>query len=494
MNKLAVVLAGPAGSNPLTCLDALRAQAPVTATAAVLPPGAEVKGDPHTVIQAPGPHGSEAVAAILAWLADQDVSHLLVLLDGRVDLPRAGLERLLSCATEAGAALAYGDYTELHSDGSGTPHPLTDYQMGSLRDDFAFGPLVLIDAARALGLREVLQEKARDLAFGGLYDLRLRLTEAGPVVHLPEPISALPAKDERASGERVFDYVDPKNRDYQVEMEWVATAHLKRIGAWLPPADGQPVADEGDFPVTASVIIPVRNREKTVAQAVESALSQKTRFDFNVIVVDNHSTDATSRILSELAAKDRRLVHLVPTRGDLGIGGCWNEAVFSDACGRYAVQLDSDDLYAGPDVLARIVAAFERQPVAMVIGAYTIVDFDLDPIPPGLIDHREWTAGNGHNNALRIHGLGAPRAFHVPTLRTIGFPNVSYGEDYAVALRLCRSYRVGRILDSLYWCRRWEDNTDAGLALEVENRYHAYKDRLRSLEIMARQRMRAEGP
>lgn len=494
MSKLAVVLAGPAGSNPLTCLDALTNLAPVTATAAVLPPGVEVKGDPHAVLRAPGPHGSEAVAAVLAWLADQDASHLLWILDGRVELPRTGLKRLLGCAAQTGAALAYGDYSQPGLDGQGAPRPLTDYQLGSLRDDFAFGPLMMIDRERLMGLEGVLRVKARDLAFGGLYDLRLRLAETGPVIHLPEPISALPAEDRQKSGERVFDYVDPKNRDYQVEMEWVATAHLKRIGAWLPPAGGEPVAGEGNFPVTASVIIPVRNREKTIAQAAESALSQQAAFDFNVIVVDNHSTDGTSRILEDLASKDPRLVHRVPTRTDLGIGGCWNEAVFSAACGRYAVQLDSDDLYSGPDVLARIVAAFTRQPVAMVIGAYTIVDFDLNQIPPGLIDHREWTAGNGHNNALRIHGLGAPRAFHVPTLRTIGFPNVSYGEDYAVALRLCRSYRVGRILDSLYWCRRWEDNTDAGLALDVENRYHAYKDRLRSLEIMARKRLRAEGP
>ena len=494
MSKLAVVLAGPTGPDALARLDALAGLDEVAATAAVLPPGGELSDGPHTVVRAPGPHSSEAVANVLAWLSDQDAGHLLWIRDERVDLPRPGLERLFRCGAQAGAALAYGDYTDLHADGGCTLHPLTDYQLGSLRDDFAFGPLALLDRDRCLALTDILNVNARDLAFGGWYDLRLRLAESGPVIHLSEPICALPARDERASGERVFDYVDPNNRDYQVEMEWVATDHLKRINAWLPPAEGAPEPEGTPFPVAASVIIPVRNRDKTIAQAVDSALSQRAGFDFNVIAVDNHSTDRTSEILRERAAADARLVHLHPKRTDLGIGGCWNEAVYSEACGRYAVQLDSDDLYAGPDVLARIVAAFERKPVAMVIGAYTIVDFELNEIPPGLIDHREWTDGNGHNNALRIHGLGAPRAFHVPTLRTIGFPNASYGEDYAVGLRLCRSYRVGRIMDSLYWCRRWEDNTDAGLALEVENRYHAYKDRLRSLEILARQRLRAEGP
>jgi glycosyltransferase involved in cell wall biosynthesis len=284
----------------------------------------------------------------------------------------------------------------------------------------------------------------------------------------------------------VFDYVDPSKRDYQLEMEQVATAHLKRIGAFLEPPGAPPVEDDQGYPLEASVVIPVKNRVKTIADAVGSALAQKTDFDFNLIVVDNHSDDGTSGILKDISTRDPRLVHLVAERTDLQIGGCWNHAVFSPHCGRYAVQLDSDDLYDGEDVLKRIVETFGSGPYAMVIGSYTTVDFELNPLPPGLVDHREWTAENGHNNALRIAGLGAPRAFHVPTLRTIGFPNVSYGEDYAVALRLCRTYQIGRIYDSLYWCRRWEDNTDSALSLERANQYALYKDGLRTRELEAR--------
>jgi glycosyltransferase involved in cell wall biosynthesis len=287
----------------------------------------------------------------------------------------------------------------------------------------------------------------------------------------------------------VFDYVDPKKRDVQLEMEQVATAYLKRIGAYLPPPTSPPLEDEGSYPVKASVVIPVKNRVKTITDAVESALGQIAPFDFNVIVVDNHSTDGTTDVLSKIAAGNPRLVHMIPERTDLVIGGCWNLAVNSDSCGLYAVQLDSDDLYNGPQVLKRIIDEFDKSPVALVIGSYSTVDFDLKPLPPGLIDHREWTDENGHNNALRIAGLGAPRAFQVPTLRTIGFPNVSYGEDYAAVLQLCRSYRVGRIYDSLYWCRRWEENTDAELPLQTSNRYNAYKDELRTREIAARQKI-----
>jgi glycosyltransferase involved in cell wall biosynthesis len=272
-------------------------------------------------------------------------------------------------------------------------------------------------------------------------------------------------------------------------MERVSTAYLKRIGAYLVPPRDPLVEDHDAYPVKASVIIPVKNRVKTIGDAVGSALAQIAPFDFNVIVVDNHSTDGTTDVLSKIAESDQRLVRLKPDRTDLVIGGCWNLAIGSLACGRYAVQLDSDDLYDGVKVLARIIEEFEKEPYVLVIGSYTTVDFDLKPLPPGLIDHREWTDENGHNNALRIAGLGAPRAFHVPTLRTVGFPNVSYGEDYAVVLQLCRSYRVGRIYDSLYWCRRWEENTDAELPLETSNRYNAYKDELRTKEIAARQKL-----
>jgi glycosyltransferase involved in cell wall biosynthesis len=236
-------------------------------------------------------------------------------------------------------------------------------------------------------------------------------------------------------------------------------------------------------------VIPVRNRERTIADAVRSALGQRTGFAFNVLVVDNHSTDRTGALLEELAAQDPRVVRLVPDRTDLGIGGCWNHAVYSPLCGEYAVQLDSDDLYADEGTLERMVGHFQQGPYAMVIGSYTIVSFDLQEIPPGLIDHREWTRENGRNNALRINGLGAPRAFFVPLLRQIGLPNVSYGEDYAAALRISREYEVGRIYDPVYLARRWEGNSDAALPLATANRYDAYKDHVRTVEILARQEM-----
>jgi glycosyltransferase involved in cell wall biosynthesis len=297
--------------------------------------------------------------------------------------------------------------------------------------------------------------------------------------------------DTRASGEKLFDYVDPRQRDYQIEMERLATEHLQRLNACLEPHFAAVPENAEAFPVKASVIIPVRNRVKTIADAVRSALAQQTDFAFNVIVVDNHSSDGTTEILRELAGAHSALIHLTPTRTDLGIGGCWNEAIYSPHCGRYAVQLDSDDLYASEQTLQRIVTEFVRGHYAMVIGSYTIVDFELNELPPGLIDHREWTRENGRNNALRINGLGAPRAFDVTILRQTGLPNVSYGEDYAVALRLSREYEIGRIYDSLYYARRWSGNSDSALPLATMNRYDSYKDRLRTIEIQARQQFNA---
>ena len=357
-----------------------------------------------------------------------------------------------------------------------------DYQPGSIRDNFEFGPIVgvSVEAAREAGIEDGLR-------WGGLYDLRLRISEKHPVVRIPEPLYTASITDARPSGQKQFDYVDPRNRDYQIGMERIATAHLKRIGAWLEPRfESIPSSPSsgGRFPVKASVVIPIRNRERTILDAVQSALGQKTDFDFNVIVVDNHSTDGTTEILR--GVRDSRLKHMVPERRDLGIGGCWNEAIYSGQCGRYAIQLDSDDLYINDGVLRRIVAEFEAGPYAMVIGSYSMVDFSLKSIPPGLIDHREWTRENGRNNALRINGLGAPRAFDTSILRRFGFPNVSYGEDYAVALRISREYEIGRIYDSVYLCRRWEGNTDSALPLEVANRYDLYKDWLRTMEIRAR--------
>lgn len=427
-------------------------------------------------------------------LGEVATDYLLLILPGPgVLLGQRAIERFLSVARDSGAGIVYSDFLDDVA-GEISAHPLIDYQSGSIRDSFDFGSVMLIDrraVEQAFRLHGVVGEGLR---WGGLYDLRLKLSVNSDIRRIPEPLYSRVPSDRRASGERQFDYVDPRQRDYQIEMEQVATRHLKRIGAYLSPEfEPLPETLEGGtaeyFPLTASVVIPVRNRERTVREAALSALSQQTSFEFNLIVVDNHSTDRTTEILSELSREHENLVHLIPKRRDLGIGGCWNEAVFSDYCGRYAVQLDSDDLYSGPDTLEKMVAKFGEGPYAMVIGSYTIVDFDLKEIPPGLIDHREWTRENGRNNALRINGMGAPRAFFVPVLRRVGLPNTSYGEDYAAALRISRSYEIGRIYESIYYARRWEGNSDAALPLATSNRYDAYKDELRAVELLARKRM-----
>lgn len=400
-----------------------------------------------------------------------------------------GLERFLAVAQDSGAGLLYSDFRD-EAGSSITDHPLIDYQEGSLRDNFDFGPVLLIskqacnDAIKTHGR---VEEATR---WAGLYDLRLKISIDHGVLRVPEPLYTRIVVDEaRESGARHFDYLDARHRDYQREMEEVATAHLKRIGAYLDPVFRQRPPTTDSFPVRASIVIPVRNRVRTVQHAVLSALSQKAPFDFNVIVVDNHSTDGTTDTLRELTARFKNLVHLIPQSRDLGIGGCWNEAIYSHHCGALAAQLDSDDLYRDDRVLELLAAKFDEGPYGMVIGSYTIVDFELQVIPPGLIDHREWTRENGRNNALRVNGLGAPRAFHVPVLRSLGFPNTSYGEDYAVGLRLSREYEIGRIYESIYFARRWEGNSDARLDPITSNRYDDYKDRLRTVEIHARRRM-----
>lgn len=470
-------------------LDALAGCPLVGARAALLPPAVAAPRSELEPIHCARPDSSQAVAAVLRWFETSDADHLLWAASPWPDPVPGALKRLWTAALDSAAALAYGDRIEADGDGRLRQHPLIDYQPGSLRDDFDFGPLLLMHRAALAGLSTALAEREPPLEHAGAYELRLRLSERGPVLHLPEPLCTLPTADARPSGQRVFDYVDPRDRQRQLELERVATEHLARIGAHLPPPAEPPAPEHQPAPCTASVVIPVKDRSRTIAEAVDSALAQRADFSFNVIAVDNHSSDGTTDILATRAEGDPRLLHLVPARRDLGIGGCWNAAVFHPACGRYAVQLDSDDLYAGENTLARLVAEFQRAPAAMVIGAYTTVDFDLQPLPPGLVDHREWTPDNGHNNALRIHGLGAPRAFHTASLRRIGFPNVSYGEDYAVALQLSRRHRIGRIYEPLYRCRRWPGNSDADLELAVHNRYQSYKDRLRSIEIAARQRL-----
>lgn len=408
---------------------------------------------------------------------------ILVHGSNEIDLSDNTITRFVQVAEDTGAGMIYSDYREKSASGY-TDHPLIDYRFGSIRDTFDFGSVILISKRAA----ENVGGADNSIEWGGLYDLRLKLSAATEILRIPEFLYTKVESDLRATGEKVFDYVDPRNREYQIEMERIATDHLKRIGAWLKPKFKTVVESSNNYPVTASVIIPVRNRVKTVADAVQSALSQKTDFPFNVIVVDNHSNDGTTELLKDIASKDDRLIHVIPTRDDLIIGGCWNLAINSEYCGRYAVQLDSDDIYSSNSTLSRVVDEFRKGGYAMIIGSYTITDFDLKELPPGLIDHKEWTRDNGRNNALRINGLGAPRAFDVNVLRNIGFPNVGYGEDYAVALCISRDYEIGRIYDSLYHARRWAGNSDSALPLVTMNRYDSYKDLLRTIEIKARQK------
>ena len=395
-----------------------------------------------------------------------------------------GEQRLIQVAESTQAALVYSDYYKV-IDGVLTPHPVIDYQTGSIRDDFDFGSVLAIRADLVAVWAELDESMRYDHV--GLYSMRLFLSRCDMIFHLDEFLYIEDETDLRKSGEKQFDYVDPRNREVQKELEQAATVHLAEIGALVDTGKYQsPNLYVGEFPVEASVIIPVRDRVRTIRDAVESALSQQCGFLFNIIVVDNHSTDGTSDILNALSAGCPSLHVIVPERKDLGIGGCWNEAINSEFCGRFAVQLDSDDLYSSPQTLQRIHDAFYEQEAAMIIGSYRMCNFQLETLPPGLIDHAEWTDANGPNNALRINGLGAPRAFFTPLLREIQFPNTSYGEDYAMGLAFSRRFRIGRIFDELYLCRRWEGNSDAALSQDKINRNNLYKDRLRSIEIMAR--------
>jgi hypothetical protein len=413
---------------------------------------------------------------------------LLLLGDRQISIEPKTLEKILENAESTKAGLVYTDFFDENEHWK-TLHPLNDYQLGSVRDDFDFGGMMLFSAAaarKALGKHGAISH----VKFAGLYDLRLKISIEHSICHLQEPLYCVMSPEENSDVEKVFAYVDPSNQAVQKEMEIVFTDYLKRIRAYLPPHFLREVERAPEsFPVEASVIIPVRNRKETIAEAVGSALSQQTNFPYNVIVVDNHSTDGTTAILSDLARQYSSLKHHIPKRNNLGIGGCWNEALLQEACGRYAVQLDSDDLYSSRHTLQKMVDMLRRGNYALVIGSYTLVDSMLEEIPPGLIDHREWTDENGHNNALRINGLGAPRAFNTNLMRKIVFLNVSYGEDYAAALRICREYRIGRIYENLYLCRRWSGNTDIALSTEEENRNNAFKDKIRTSEILARQKI-----
>ena len=393
---------------------------------------------------------------------------------------QSALERMKRILHDSGAGLVYADYRKETENGL-TPMPLIDYQKGSLRDDFDFGPVLLF---RTEAFREAAARMNEDYVYAGLYDLRLKLSEQWPVVHINEYLYTMTNNLQQDSS--MFAYVDPRNRDRQLEMEAACTRHLQTIHAWLEPASAPIDLSKGTFACEASVIIPVRNRVRTIRDAIRSTLNQETNFSYNVLIIDNHSTDGTTEAIREAAETDDRLIHLIPERTDLGIGGCWNLAARHKSCGRFAVQLDSDDLYKDSHTLSTLIHAFYEQQCAMLVGSYQMTDFRLNILPPGLIDHREWTVDNGHNNLLRVNGIGAPRAFYTPLLRQFQAPDVNYGEDYALALQFSRRYRVGRVFEPVYLCRRWEGNSDASPSRELSNARNLYKDRLRTWELQAR--------
>jgi len=404
---------------------------------------------------------------------------LLVLNEKKLTIGQFALERLIQLADYTDATMLYTDYYE-EKEGVLNAHPVIAYQEGSLRDDFNFGPVQLY---RTDVLKTFEAAVTGDWKHAAYYALRLLAARMGEITRIPELLFTMAETDTRKSGEKLFDYVTSSARERQIELEQACTVHLQKIGAFLKP-EFKTVQFEGGFPVEATVVIPVRNRIKTIKDAVDSVLSQNCNFAFNLIVIDNHSTDGTTELLQSYT--DDRLIHLIPERNDLGIGGCWNEAVFHPKCGRFAVQLDSDDLYFDETTLQQVVDKFHEEQCAMVIGSYQMCNFKLEEIPPGLIEHREWTPENGPNNALRINGLGAPRAFYTPIYRDIRIPNTSYGEDYAMGLAISRQWKIGRIYNPIYRCRRWEDNSDASLDINKQNAHNQYKDGLRTFELKAR--------
>jgi len=427
---------------------------------------------------------STATIKAIAAHADADYS-LIYLKHDELVFGYHALDRMLRIADDTNAGMVYADHYVV-KEGVRMNNPVITYQFGSLRDDFNFGSVLVY---RSSAVKEAAAAMTAEYENAAIYDLRLKVSQKHELVHINEYLYQEVEHDTRKSGAKVHDYVDPRNRGVQIEMEHVCTDHLKKIGAFLEPKFADVAFDKAEFEYEASVIIPVRDRVRTIGDAIESILKQETNFKFNLIIVDNYSTDGTSDVINMYAKQDERIIHLIPENKTLGIGGCWNYGVHHPKCGKFAVQLDSDDIYSGPDTLQKIVDAFYEQNCAMVVGSYLLTNFDLQEIPPGFIDHKEWTPDNGRNNALRINGLGAPRAFYTPVLRDIKVPNTSYGEDYALGLAFSRIYQIGRIYDNLYLCRRWEENSDASLDVVKANNHNTYKDRIRTWEVKARIQM-----
>ncbi|MBR3102056.1 MAG: glycosyltransferase family 2 protein [Muribaculaceae bacterium] len=400
------------------------------------------------------------------------------------------VERFVKLADDTQAGMLYADHYNVTEKGADKA-PVIDYQFGSLRDDFDFGSVLFFCGCC---FKKAAQAMKADYEFAGLYDLRLKLSQFAQIVHINEFLYSDVELDTRKSGEKIFDYVDPRNRGRQIEMEKACTEHLKEIGGYLAPEkeeNGKLVPnfkhiefDHDRFEVEATVMIPVRNRIRTIRDAIDSVLRQQTNFKFNLMVVDNFSTDGTREAIASY--DDPRLIHIIADYYDMGIGGYWNLAAHHEKAGKFIVQLDSDDMYKDEHTLQTMVNAFYEQNVAMVVGTYLMTDINCNPIPPGVIDHKEWTPENGRNNALRINGLGAPRAFYTPVLRDVKIPNTSYGEDYALGLNISRTYQIGRVYEPVYMCRRWDDNSDASLDVEKMNRNNLYKDRIRTWELQAR--------
>lgn len=436
------------------------------------------------LIKSDYPFGSEAIKKVI----EETQTPYLLLINGitYIELTKEAINNFISQAVKIEGGWIYSHYYEKQNDKL-VVHPLINYQLGSIRDDFDFGKCFLIRNDIARKCLPDLFSNQNKLIYAGLYDLRLAIARHSTVVKISEPLYSVLWTDDSSDKENIFEYVNPKNREVQIEMEKVATHHLKEIGAYIVPSIKKAVSFTDDFKNEASVIIPVKNRSNTISDAINSALKQKASFKFNIIVVDNYSDDGTTNTIRNISNADKKVIHIIPERNNLAIGGCWNQAILHPECGKFAVQLDSDDLYSNANTLQKIVDKFYEKKCAMVFGSYKLTDFNLNEIPPGLIDHREWTDENGHNNALRINGLGAPRAFYTPIIREIKFPNVSYGEDYAVGLAIVRQYQIGRIYEPIYLCRRWDGNTDASLSIEKQNENNFYKDSIRTKEIILRQ-------